>query len=133
MNIKTLVYKNRLGRYDLVKIKNGESKKIKLILEEPLSGKITLGAAVFNLSGGVGEIDTGKLSEGKNSPILYSCGKIRPLESFIYSSGLISYELPAPEYVRALSDSVFLLSERLDSALGRIERLEKQISETINF
>lgn len=133
MNIKTIVYKNRLGRYDLVKIKNGDSKKIKLIIEEPLNGKVTLGNSVFTLSRGVAEIDTGKLSVGKNTPILYSGGKIKMLESFIYTEGELSFTLPDPEYVRNLSDSLFLVSERLSSAEKKIEKLEKKISETINF
>ena len=133
MNIKTLVYKNCFESYNLIKIKNGESKKIKLVLEEPLNGKIALGELVFNLSGGVAEIDATKLPEGKNFPILYSGGKIKRLEGFIYSSGEISFLLPDPEYVRNLSASLAILSERLDAALLKIEKLEKQITETINF
>ena len=133
MNMKTIVYKNRLGRYDLIKIKNGSSKKIKLILEEPLNGKITFGNSVFKLSEGVAEIDTGKLCEGKNTPMLYSGGKIRLLEGFIYDGEEISYCLPSPEYVRNLSDSLFYLSERLSSAEEKIKGFEKKISERINF
>lgn len=131
--MKTVVYKNRRGCYDCIKIENGAGRKIKLVFEEPIDGKITVGELVFNLSRGVSEIDTARLSDGKITPLLYSGGKIKRLEGFMLSGGEISQLLPDGEYVRSLADALELLSHRIDAIEKQLCDVFEKISQQIKF
>lgn len=133
MNIKTLIYKKRLGRYDCVKITNGDSKGIRIVFEEPIDGKITIGNYVARLSRGVAEIDTARLSDGKISPKLYSGGKIYALEDFILYEGRISTPVPDSEYIRRIYENLDSLSERVSILEEKNEEIMKKMSQTLNF
>lgn len=133
MNMKTLVYKKRLDRYDCIKITNGESKGIRIVFEEPIDGKITIGNYVARLSRGVAEFDTARLSDGKISPKLYSGGKIYLLEDFILYEGRISAPMPDSEYIRRIYENLDSLSERVSALEEKNEEIMKKMSQTLDF
>lgn len=128
-----IVYKIRLGRYELTDIKDSGGEEIRIIFEEPTDGKLTLGERVFNVTRGICKLTSRELPEGDISPKLITGGVIRTLEGFVSRGGSVIRKCPDEEYIRLLAKTADELTARVKSLEDSLLEIKNKISQRIVF
>ena len=131
--MQIIIYKIRLGKYELTDIKDSGGNDARIVFEEPIDGKLTLGNRVFNVTLGICKFNLDDIDEGEISPKLITGGGVKTLEAFITHRGTVLKKQPDAEYIRALAKAVDELASRLKSLEGSLDEIRNRINQKIEF
>lgn len=131
--MKTIIYEKRLGRYECVKITDNGGDGFKIIFEEPLNGKLTLGDGIFDVVSGVATGCVSKLCEGEIQPVLYCGSRLVSVEPIILSDGRLLFSHTDDEYVRRLSEHYEILAKRIGAIEDAVSAINEKINQPLKF
>ncbi|MBO7304224.1 MAG: hypothetical protein J6V09_03295 [Clostridia bacterium] len=131
--MKTIIYKKRLGEYECTKITDSGGDRFKMVFDEPLDGKLTVGEEIFTLAGGVATGLVSSLGEGEIRPKLYCGAQSVPIESFIVNGGNIHPARVDDGYVRRLAEFCSALSNRVGELEKQMEAANEKIDQPLKF
>ena len=121
-----LYYKRRFGAFECVR-GEGEGRQLKIVLDEPISARISIGKRGAVLKNGEAELDLSTLDDGIYEPIILKRGGSEKLGAF-----LLSENGAQPKVLDF--DEIELIRQRLWKIEGEIRRLdeaEKRLNEKI--
>lgn len=129
----TIIYK-RMGRlYECADVCRDGGDSARIILDEPINGKVRVGNRLYELTHGCAEINLASLTDGEYTPVLITASHTRNMEAFIVSRGEIQRKFPSEEYVRELGRLCASLEERICELEEEIARIYKLTDSTLTF
>jgi hypothetical protein len=131
--MKTIVYEIRAGKQECAKIMDDGSDELKIIFEEPIDGKMTVGDRVFSVMCGVVKLKIETLPQGEILPRLLTGGRIYNLEGFILKGDALLPIAHDESYIRELSSRCEELCRRLGALEERVIAAEEKITQKIKF
>ncbi len=131
--MKIIVYKLRLGSYEIAKITDSPEGRISFIFDEPIDAKLMLSGRVCTVRRGRGELDIRDMSDGSYTPRLISASGTHELESFRLFGGAISHREVSDERIRTLIDTVSELLKKSEALEKKLSEIESKMESRLEF